>query len=606
MRFLTPTYAILLVVCTAVFIDLSLKNWEKPNRVIEHDIHHYYFYLPAVFIYDDIQVKKSDYRFSEDYYLFWNGPDENGNRVAKMTSGLSIMYAPFFFAAHLIATYTAYPQNGFSEPYKIFLLLSAIFYLFVGLDYLRKILKLYHFNERDISLTILLIGLGTNLLAYSSQSGTMPHVYGFCLFTGFIYNTIKWYASPSIKHLLWIGLLTGLISLVRPSNAVIVLFFIFYNISHFADIKARIRLYKKHFATLLFIIPLIFIVWMPQFWYWKVVSGDFWYYSYRDEGFFFLDPKIIEGLFSWRKGWLIYTPMMVFAIAGLFFMKRETKQAKTAIMVFSIINIYVIFSWWCWWYGGSYGQRAMIASYAVLAIPFAAFIKYINNHKGVYKIGFYGIAFFFVWLNIFQTYQYENDCLHYDSMSSKAYFKQFGIMHRKSNYYEILDPADYDEAKYRGRARVAKVKKSKKASSVKTVIKQKNGEEPIAERKVNIRAYNQHYLCTDWNRVIIADRAKAGAWEKFTILLFQDSLCAVLSYDNTYISIQSDEDDELISKKNLIENTETFQLINLEKDTVAFRTINGRYLSFNPATSKIVTASKEIGNREKFTLIDTP
>ena len=52
--------------------------------------------------------------------------------MIKMTMGMSILYSPFFFVAHGVALMSGYPEDGFSEPYKVFLLLSAIFYLFVG------------------------------------------------------------------------------------------------------------------------------------------------------------------------------------------------------------------------------------------------------------------------------------------------------------------------------------------------------------------------------------------------------------------------------------------------------------------------------------------
>ena len=140
--------------------------------------------------------------------------------------GMSILYSPFFFVAHAFALATDYPEDGFSEPYKVFLLLSAIFYLFIGLDFLRKILRHYQFSDSIIAIVILLLGLGTNLLCYSSQSGPMSHVYSFCLFAIFIYYTIKWYERQSAKNTLLLGISFGMITLVRPSNTVIIIFFL--------------------------------------------------------------------------------------------------------------------------------------------------------------------------------------------------------------------------------------------------------------------------------------------------------------------------------------------------------------------------------------------
>ena len=447
MRLKLSSVAILIVVLACLSIDMGFKNWEKQERVIEWDIHSYYAYLPAGWIYKDIHLTKSDYRFDEHYWLFWPNQTKEGKNVIKTTMGMAILYAPFFVVAHTIANFSDYPENGFSEPYKFLLLLSALFYLFIGLDFLKKILEHYKFSDFHSAITILLIGLGTNLTAYASQSAPMSHVYSFCLFAAFIYYTIKWHEFQTLKNTLIIGFLIGLISLIRPSNIIIMLFFVLYNITSLSDFKERILLFKKTFPLLLLMLFAFFIVWVPQLIYWKISSGSYFYYSYPDERFFFNDPKIMKGLFGFRKGWLIYTPMMAFALAGIFALKGTLKKIRLPIVLFFIVNIYVTFSWWCWWYGGSFGQRGLIESYALLAIPFASFVKYVAEKRWYYNAVFYCTALFFIWLNLFQTLQFENMSLHYDGMTRALYFKQFGKLDKIDDFANYVSSLDYEEAK---------------------------------------------------------------------------------------------------------------------------------------------------------------
>lgn len=586
MRFSLSNSSIWLVLIAAIVIILSLQNWKKQDRVIEHDVHAYYEYLPLVFIYDDIKIEKSDYRYGDNYYFIWiSHVSEKGVKVIKASCGLSILYAPFFFIAHGVALISEYPANGFSEPYKVFLLISTLFYLFIGLNFLKKILLSIGFNDKHSAITILTVGLGTNLLAYSSQSAPNPHTYNFALFAIFIYYTIKWFENQSYKNTIVLAFLLGLISLIRPSNIIIILFFIFYGISSFGDIKTRVLLFKKEFLKLIFFIVLPILVWSPQFWYWKIVSGNFLYYSYNDEGFYFTDPKILEGLFSFRKGWLVYTPLMTFAIVGLFFLKDNLKKFVVPILIFSIVNIYIIFSWWCWWYGGTYGQRVMIDSYAMLAIPLAAFIRYVDG-KRIVNYLFYGIALFFIWLNIFQTYQFEYQCLHYDSMSSKLYFKQFGIMHRKVDFDEYLDWADYDAAKYRGN-------KTKEKASIVSKDSQ----------KVNLIAFNGKYLCTEWDRNIIADKDIANAWEVFTINVYENNEASIVAYDDYLLSADLGLNGEVTATRKEKHSWETFILEYLEPDVIAIKADNGKYLSVNSTTLKVNAISDKIGEAEKFKLV---
>ncbi|MCE9539177.1 MAG: hypothetical protein K8R85_08165 [Bacteroidetes bacterium] len=395
MKLKLSSVAILIVVLACLTIDMGFKNWEKQQRVIEWDIHSYYAYLPAGWIYKDIHLTKSDYRFDDHYWLFWPNQTAEGKNVIKTTMGMAILYAPFFVVAHTITNLSDYPENGISEPYKFLLLMSTLFYLFVGLDFLKKILKHYKFSDLHTSITILLIGLGTNLTAYASQSAPMSHVYSFCLFAVFIYYTIEWYKSQTIKNTLIIGFSIGLISLIRPSNVIIMLFFTLYNIT----------------------------------------------------SLYFNDPKIMKGLFGFRKGWLIYTPMMAFALAGIFALKGRLKKIRFPIVLFFIVNIYITFSWWCWWYGGSFGQRGLIESYALLAIPFASFVKYVSEKRWYYNASFYCMAAFFIWLNLFQTLQFENMSLHYDGMTRVLYFKQFGKLNKIEDFASYVSSLDYEEAK---------------------------------------------------------------------------------------------------------------------------------------------------------------
>tara|TARA_R110001592_G_scaffold89033_2_gene261936 strand:- start:2580 stop:4382 length:1803 start_codon:yes stop_codon:yes gene_type:complete len=579
------TVSIIVVFLVALFIDIDLKLWKEQDRVIEHDVHGYYTYLPAIFIYDDIKLEKSDYRLGENYYMFWiSHVTDDGVKMVKATSGMSMLYAPFFFVAHGIAKISDYPADGFSDPYKLFLLFSALFYLFLGLNYTKKILLEYNFSDKHIGVTILIIGVGTNFLAYASQSATMPHVYNYALFSMFIFYTIQWYKNYKLKDIFILGLLLGIISLVRPTNILIALFFILYNINSIHDVKERILLFKKEFVRLNLFFPLILIVWIPQFVYWKITSGSFIFYSYTEEGFYWLDPKIIEGLFSFRKGWLVYTPVMIFSIIGIFLMKKEVKKLKFVITAFSVINIYIIFSWWCWWYGGTFGQRSMIDSYSMLAIPLASFVQFVDSKKKANYI-FYPLVGFFIWLNIFQTYQFQNQCLHYDSMSMKLYFKQFGIMHRKVDYEKYVDWADYNAAKYRG---------GKKKQEKQEIVNIAN------LKKVNIIASNGKYLCTEWNRVVIANKDRPSTWEEYYILPLKDDKIAILSYDNLYLSSDLGLKGETTATKKEVKAWETYEVITLDDGYSAFKTTKGSFLSVDPETFEIHFKEGKIGETERF------
>jgi hypothetical protein len=143
------TYLLILVIVANVF---SLKQWqnaEQNNRIIEWDVVSYYSYLPATFIYKDISLEftKDTSKHYEQRHLFWYQKAPNGGRVIKMTMGMAILYSPFFLIAHTYASNSeTYKPNGFSIPYEFMLCVSCLFYLFIGLNYLRKLLLFFIMN----------------------------------------------------------------------------------------------------------------------------------------------------------------------------------------------------------------------------------------------------------------------------------------------------------------------------------------------------------------------------------------------------------------------------------------------------------------------------
>ncbi|MBL0033949.1 MAG: hypothetical protein IPP27_17870 [Bacteroidetes bacterium] len=377
------SYAILVSVIACFIINFSFDRFQKTKDVIKYDVVIYYEYLPLIFIYDDIRAEKHYGTEETKDCVIWTAQTPEGKSVIKMTMGLSILYSPFFFLAHLIAQPFGYPADGYSQPYTTLLLLSTIFYLLLGMYYLKKILQHYLFSDSTIAITILFLGIGTNILCYASQSAPMPHVYLFCMIAIFFYYTTQWNHTPTIKNSLLIGLTSGLISLIRPSDIIIVLLFALYGVTGLKDLRSRATFFRKNFFMIVLIIFSAFLVWLPQLIYWKIATGHFIYYSYNNERFYFTQPRIIEGLFSFRKGWLLYTPMMLFAFAGLFLLKDELKKIQTGIWLFILLNIYITFSWWCWWYGGAFGMRSMIDSYAIMALPLASTVNYFRNKKEI-------------------------------------------------------------------------------------------------------------------------------------------------------------------------------------------------------------------------------
>ncbi len=437
--------AIIIIGFAYVFYVSNNSLYKKPEKIIVWDVISYYSYLPATFIEKDHKLQQWEYAdpWKDRYWPEYIPATKSF--VIKTSMGLAFMYYPFFQTAHFIAPYLGYENNGFSAPYSTALILSSIVYVLIGLFLLRKIL-LHSFNDNITSITLLIIGLFTNLFWYTTKEAPMPHSYSFALFCLFMFLTDKWYQKPNYINSIACGLTLGLIALVRPTNIVIVLYFLLYGVIRGKDLTNRFHLYLSKYKQLIIMSLCICLVWIPQLLYWKSVTNHFFYYSYgSSEQFFFANPKIINVLVGFRKGWLTYTPAMIFSIIGIFLLKN--KKYFWSILSFTVINIYIVSSWWCWWYGGGLGMRPLIESYALLSIPLAAYLTWICNLQKKYKVSLIIITTFIVIQSGFHTMQYHYKTIHYEAMTAKAYFDSFWRINKTENFETYLSYPNYLDAK---------------------------------------------------------------------------------------------------------------------------------------------------------------
>ncbi len=433
-----------LLVAVSSWYGMNLAPWEE-NRLINHDVVSYYAWLPAAWIYQDVYFDFVQTLPPDFEGRIWVHPTPAGYHSPKMTMGLALLWTPFFALAHLAASAGLAQATGYSTPYAAGIFLAALFYLFFGLWFLRKLL-LEFFSDTVTSLVMGLVLLATNLMYYVVSEPGMSHVYSFFLFSLFLWLVHCWWDKPAWKTSFFLGLTAGLIVLVRPANAVILAAALLWNIRSFRSLKERCLRLPSRWQHLLLAAGAALAVWIPQLLYWKVVAGEWLYYSYGEERFFWLKPHIVKGLLSWRKGWLIYTPLMWLVFPGLIILCRNHRGLFAPVADFLVLHLYVVFSWWCWWYGGSYGSRPMIETYALMAFPLGAVLTWVFRKKVWIKAVLVFLLVFLTWLNQFQMRQYRTSLLHWDSMSFPAYRTIFGTMRWPANYHELLDPPDYQAA----------------------------------------------------------------------------------------------------------------------------------------------------------------
>lgn len=437
---------VVFLVAFAAISQMLVDSRDPRFGVITSDVKGYYAYLPLIFIYDDLEINHpKNYGLDYDSRI-WYSTAEDGSYYIKFPVGPAILYSPFFFAAHLYASLSdAYPPDGFSKPYQICMAISALFYMLLGLIFFRKIL-LRFFSDRVSAITIFLLFLGSNLWYYYTVEMCMSHGYSFAMLALFMYTSILWLEKPGTGKSLVLGITAGLIVLLRPIDVIFLSFLIIYGVDSLHALKERIVLLWKHSVQIGLILFVSFLVVLPQLFYWKFVSGSYLFFSYSEETFLFLNPKLLESVFSYRNGWLVYSPIMFFPIVGLFFVKKNSPPFYLFLILAVPLYIYVISSWWCWWYVG-FGNRAFINLYPFLGIALAALIQVLLSMKKKFlPILTATLAFVLISLNLFQTYQFQKAVIHYSAMTKEAYWDSFGRTRTSQLYKTFLREVDNEQA----------------------------------------------------------------------------------------------------------------------------------------------------------------
>jgi len=397
-----------------VIILIIAQNLNFPGGKIKmggeiwSDKAHYYAYLPAVFIYHfeaakypaDIEEKTSS----------GFPPDLKNNKIyIKTTCGVSILVAPFFIMAHVTASLLNLEMDGFSMIYQRMAVVAGVFYLMLGLFFLKKVLDNY-FRSWISYITLLFLLAGTNLYFYGLDDVLMSHVYSFFLMSLFLYLLKIFYNEQKRKyvHFILLSIVASMLILIRPTNIVILPIALFFDVHSAKEIGKRVCLFLKplHLITL-FVIA--FLVVLPQLIYWKYAYGAFLHYTYTDEGFTnWLHPRIIEIWFSPLNGLFLYNPILIFMIAGILLMIFKRIQNGIFILGFFLFISYLFSSWGVWYFGGAHGYRPFVDFYPLLVLPFGYFIRdSLRIRNLLLKSLIFLLIIFFSFFNVKLIYNFQ-------------------------------------------------------------------------------------------------------------------------------------------------------------------------------------------------------
>lgn len=411
------------------------NNYNRFDKVINEDAFGYYIILPAFFQYHDPNFEFLDtvLRKTEVYKSYIPpviNTIENGEKVCKYYSGVAVLQSPFYLINSILFE-DKKSETGFQKSNHFAILISAAFYLLLGIWGMIDLLKRLKIHPLLTSAAVSLSLFGSNLLAYASYDIAYSHVYSFFALIFFIRAAYIFKNKLNLQSAIMCGLFFGLIAIIRPLNGIAVLF-----IPIIFGLKPFIQLFQKSYLrlTALAIFSAFIILSLQSIiWHWQ--TGLWYVYPYGNESLNLAHPQLFELVFGYNCGWALYTPVPFIALVIsllFFFIKKQFRQGMW-MFVFSFGLLYLLSSWYYLHYGCTVGCRPITEFYGPLFIAFAyslnSFIK--TNGAKIILLVFTAIG---IKYNLIVQHQFFENIINWCEMDKERFQMVFLKTHEAYKY----------------------------------------------------------------------------------------------------------------------------------------------------------------------------
>lgn len=384
--------------------------------IIRGDGQGFYAWLPAVVIHRDLS-----FSFFGDTSLDIAGffqkrfvYEHNGKQVQKTPCGTALLITPFFVANHALRELSGKKSTGYEASYQKCVSAAALFYFLAGLWFFGLVLR--RFTEKKYSLLFAIVALafGTNLFYYAIYHPSMSHVYSFALIAFWTWLLVRFVETRAAKFLFVSALVLGFIYLVRPVN-LLVLAALPFLCGGWKEMFAVLMEIFRPVYRLVICMLLFFVIVFVQLLLNYLQCGQWFVWTYKNEGFNFFNPRLWSVLFSFDKGWLVYTPIAAAALTGSFLVMNRKKLI--AYWFFLLVMVWIVSSWWNWNYGSGFGLRAFVDFYALVFIP----LIFIQSLNGWVRGMVISAVCAFIALNQLQIWQLNHNILHPEGITREQY-----------------------------------------------------------------------------------------------------------------------------------------------------------------------------------------
>ncbi|MGB9722903.1 MAG: glycosyltransferase family 39 protein [Chloroflexia bacterium] len=356
-------------------------------RLYAVDSVEYFSYLHSIFFDGDLDLT-NEYRYFQQLNpqagiegVLEKRDPTTGLPLNVAPVGTALFWSPAYLLTHggiLLARALGSPveADGLSRPYILAVCYASVLYAFAGL-LLSYCLCRRLFSPFASALAVAVVWLATPAFFYSHASPPWSH--SVSLFTVALLIFV-WHGTrerPTPARLFVLGLLGGLAALVREQDVVFLLIPVVEVLSTWH--RSRARLLPTLVGRLALLGTGAFLAFAPQLAVYRILGGRFAPHPTVAGKFTWWSPYFFQVLGDPHYGLLVWCPVLIPALAGLFLLGRRDRLLGLALGLAFLAQVYLTGAYLTWMGPGSFGPRRFIAGTAIFALGLAALIAFLRE-----------------------------------------------------------------------------------------------------------------------------------------------------------------------------------------------------------------------------------
>jgi hypothetical protein len=335
--------------------------------LIEHslDFQHDYQYANSSFRdarLDESGLPKAEFRTA------------TGHLDNHFTVGPAILWSPFLLIAHAgvflaRALGSQVTADGFSGPYRIAMAFGTAVYGFIGIILAVRVARQY-VGTRWAALAAFSVWWASSLPIYMYFNPSWSHAHSAFTVALFLWYWHETRRDRSILQWILLAAIAGLMLNVYYANATILVVLLIEAVRQYRAVlrdpstsaSAAVRQPQALFARHAIFVFVVFVCFLPTLITRCIIYGKPFESGYIPlSQWAWTSPYFLQVLFSANHGLLVWTPLLLFAVVGLFIFWRRNPELGSAFLA-ATLAFYLLIACYPDWAGiSSYSNRFFVS-----------------------------------------------------------------------------------------------------------------------------------------------------------------------------------------------------------------------------------------------------